>query len=597
MIQFSKPTVEQFFRTFVITDFTVNKEESRLIFSSNIDGKVNLWAMDLPDQFPYLFAHRDQSVNFIKFDPENRYVLTGYDQDGDENYQIYGLPIDGGLPQSVVCGAEDEKFYFAHLSEDGERLYYDTSRGNPSFLNTHVYHLTNQTDELLNEGQQAPTQLGAVSDDEQSFVYFQMFANTYVTAFVKQGENKHYLTPNHEEIHVCYNALFTNSETIYFVTNYQSEYNYVAKYDLTTQTFNEVLKFAQESVEDIKYDKDQNALYLVTEKGVEDLLYRFDLGAEQLTQLDCPVAVIEKIHVAESGQLYLLGRSATAPLNIFQSKDGLAWQSLTNNRVLGISEADMVEPDVVKYTSFDGLEIEALLFKAKPELANGHTIFWPHGGPQAAERKMFRAMFQAFLNRGYTIFAPNFRGSTGYGASFVKMVEQDWGEGPRLDNLAGLDWLIEQNLTDPDHLFLVGGSYGGYMALLLHGRHPDYFKAVIDIFGPSDLFTFVNSVPDHWKPMMERWLGDPERDKDRFIKDSPVTYLDGMTRPMLVIQGAKDPRVVQAESDQIVAKLKEQGREVDYLVLEDEGHGFSKKENEIKVYSMMLDFLAKHQTD
>lgn len=133
------------------------------------------------------------------------------------------------------------------------------------------------------------------------------------------------------------------------------------------------------------------------------------------------------------------------------------------------------------------------------------------------------------------------------------------------------------------------------MALLLHGRHPEYFKAVVDIFGVSDLFTFYNSVPEHWKPMMERWIGNPERDKERFIKDTPTTYLDGMIKPMLVIQGAKDPRVVKEESDQIVAKLQEAGRDVEYLVLDDEGHGFSRKENEIEVYSRMLEFLGKHQ--
>src|SRR5699024_12006690 len=118
-------------------------------------------------------------------------------------------------------------------------------------------------------------------------------------------------------------------------------------------------------------------------------------------------------------------------------------KQLTNNRVLGLTSHDMVEPDVVSYRSFDDKEIESLLFRAKPENDNGYTIFWPHGGPQAAERKSFRSMFQCFLNRGYTIFAPHFRGSTGYGSSFVKMVEQDWGEGPRLDCVAGIEWLFE----------------------------------------------------------------------------------------------------------------------------------------------------------
>ncbi len=595
MIQFPKPTVEQFFRTYVITNFTVSNDEKRLAFSSNLNGKMNLWAMDLPDTFPYQFAQHDESCSFIKFDPENRHVLAGFDKDGDENHHIYAIPSEGGLPQPLISGDAEVKYFFAHLSEDGERVYYMTSEENPSFLNARVRNLENNTDTLVNIGEVSPTELAAVSKSEDAFVYLRAFANTFVTGFVKTGEEQHSLTPDPEKVHVTFDPVFVDEKTIFFVTNYESEYSYVAAFDLETKEFSSLISIENESVESLKFNKDNNALYLVTENGVTDELYRYDLGAKSLTKLSAPVDVIEQIHVAKSGNIYVLGRSATVPHNILKSEDGHDWKQLTNNRVLGLDNDDMVEPDVVSYKSFDGMEIEALLFKAKPENDNGYTIFWPHGGPQASERKSFRSIFQCFLNRGYTIFAPNFRGSTGYGSSFVKLVEQDWGEGPRLDCVAGIEWLFEKNITDREKLFLVGGSYGGYMTLLLHGRHPEYFKACVDIFGPSDLFSFVNSVPPHWKPIMDRWLGDPERDKDRFIKDSPVTYLDGMTKPMLVIQGAKDPRVVKEESDNIVAKLEEAGRDVEYLVLEDEGHGFSKKENEINVYNRMLDFLEKHK--
>ncbi|WP_174615464.1 S9 family peptidase [Virgibacillus ihumii] len=595
MIQFPKPTVEQFFRTYVISNFDVSSDEERLIFSSNLNGKMNLWAMDLPETFPYLFAHQDESCSSIKFDPKNRYVLAGFDKDGDENHHIYAIPGEGGLPQPLVTGNAEEKYFLADVSEDGERVYYITSEENQTFLNARVRDLKNNSDTLLNVGEVSPTELAAISNDEQAFVYLRAFANTFVTGFVKAGGETHNLTPDPEKVHVTFDPIFINDKTIHFVTNYESEYNYVAQFDLDSKEFSTVVTIDNESVEMLKWNKDQNALYLVTENGVSDLVYVYDLKLEKLTKLNAPVDAMEQIHVAKSGNVYLLGRSATVPHNIFKSEDGKVWRQLTDNRVLGLSSKDMVEPDVVSYKSFDGMEIEALLFKAKPENSNGYTIFWPHGGPQASERKSFRSMFQCFLNRGYTIFAPNFRGSTGYGSSFVKLVEQDWGEGPRLDCVAGIEWLFENNVSNREKLFLVGGSYGGYMTLLLHGRHPEYFKACVDIFGPSDLFTFVNSVPPHWKPIMDRWLGDPERDKERFIKDSPVTYLDGMTKPMLVIQGAKDPRVVKEESDNIVAKLKDEGRDVEYLVLDDEGHGFSKKENEIKVYSGMLDFLEKHQ--
>lgn len=594
MLKFSKPSVEQFLRTYVISDFAVSKDEKRLVFNTNLNGKMNLWAMDLPDNFPYLFAQRDQSTNFIKFDPEGRYVLAGYDNEGDENYQIYAVPSEGGMPQELITGDSSEKYYFAHLSDDGKRVYYLTSEGNPNFLNTRVRHLEDNSDVLINEGEVGPTYLAAVSEKEDVFVYMRLLANTYIQLFVKDGDNLVCLTPDAEKVHVASSPVFIEKD-IYFTTNYDQEYSYIAKYNLDSKQFEAVLSIENESIEGLQYDKENQLLYFATEKGVEDILYRYDLATGKSEKLATPVDVLEKLVVTKAGNLYLLGRSATVPFNIFKSTDGTKWENLTNNRVLGVSREQMVEPEVVKYKSFDGMEIEALLFKANPENDNGHTIFWPHGGPQASERKMFRAMFQSALSRGYTIFAPNFRGSTGYGSSFVKLVEQDWGHGPRLDCVAGIEWLFENNITDRDKLFLVGGSYGGYMALLLHGRHQEYFKAVVDIFGPSDLFTFVNSVPPHWKPMMERWVGDPERDKERFIKDSPITYLDTMVKPMLVIQGAKDPRVVKEESDQIVAKLKEKGREVEYLVLEDEGHGFSKKENEIKVYNTMLDFLERHQ--
>ncbi|ASK61562.1 S9 family peptidase [Virgibacillus phasianinus] len=595
MIQFPKPTLEQFFRTYAITNFAVSKDEQRLIFNANLNGKMNLWAMDLPDTFPYLFAQQDQSSSFIQFDPNNHYVLSGFDQDGDENHQIYALPREGGLPQPLITGRSGDKFFFAHLSEDGKRLYYMTSAGNESFLNTHVRNVEDGSDNLIHTGQGGLTQLAAVSTTEKEFVYLKSFANTYVTGFVKTDDQEYTLTPDPEKVHVTFDPVFVDDATIYFVTDYESEYGYVAKFDIVTKQFSPVVELDHESVQTINYNKKEHALFMLTEDGVKDNLYRYDLKKEHTEKLNLPVDVISQLHVAESGSLYVLGISATIPSNIYQSNDAMTWKRLTNNTVLGVGKEAMVEPDVVSYESFDGMKIEALLFKASPDNDNGHTIFWPHGGPQAAERKTFRSMFQCFLNRGYSIFAPNFRGSTGYGSSFVKLVEQDWGEGPRLDCVAGIEWLFEKGITDRDKLFLVGGSYGGYMTLLLHGRHPEYFKACVDIFGPSDLFTFVGSVPEHWKPIMDRWIGDPELDKERFIKDSPVTYLESMTRPMLVIQGAKDPRVVKAESDQIVAKLQEKGRDVEYFVMEDEGHGFSKKENEINAYTRMIDFLDQHR--
>ncbi|HEY4600557.1 MAG TPA: S9 family peptidase, partial [Cerasibacillus sp.] len=427
MIKFPRPTVEQFFRTYTITNFKVSDDEKKLLFSSNLNGEMNLWGMDLPDTFPYLFAHHDESCSFISFDPENRYVLAGFDRDGDENYHIYALPTEGGLPQPLVTGDKADKFYFSHLSEDGKRIYYMTSEDNPSYLNTVVRDLEKGTDQIIYVGEESPTYLTAVSENEHAFVYLRMFANTYVTSFVQVGDEHYNLTPDSTKVHVVFSPVFVNENTIYFTTDYESDYRYLAKFEIDTGQFSKVYEIEGESINFLEWHKESKTLYIITEKGVIDHLYRFSIATEKIEKLTCPIDIVEQVQVTKSGHLYVLGRSATIPQNIFQSIDGREWKQLTDNRVLGLTSDDMVEPEVITYASFDDMEIEALLFKAKPENDNGHMIFWPHGGPQAAERKQFRAMFQCLLNRGYSIFAPNFRGSTGYGSTFVKLVERDWG--------------------------------------------------------------------------------------------------------------------------------------------------------------------------
>ncbi|WP_138495156.1 S9 family peptidase [Paenibacillus pinistramenti] len=594
MIEFPKPDVEQFFQTYVIRDFTVTPDEKRLIFSSNLSGQPNLWAMNLPQTYPIPLTYNNQNVNAIKADPKGKFILAGFDRDGDENYQIYALPPEGGDPLKLIEGEAADKFYLIELSEDGERLYYTTSKDNANYLNSRLLNLKTGEDRLLYTGKEAPTFLEAVSPEEDRLVLVKMFANTHQQAFVLENGEETWVSPNPEAVQTSYGFIFTDNETLIYITDFESEYAYVMQYSLTTREFTSLCQISGEAVTDIKYHKESGQLYIWTERGTENRMYVKPLEGGEAAAVELPVDVVEKAVVAKSGTVYVLGRGAVQPFNIYSYTDG-KWTALTQNRVTGLAPEDLVYPEVVRYPSFDGLEIEALLFKAKPEAANGYTIFWPHGGPQASEGKFFRAMFQFMLAYGYNIFAPNFRGSTGYGSEFVKRVEGDWGEGPRLDCIAGMEWLFDQGISSRGKLFVVGGSYGGYMTLLLAGRHPEYFRAAVDIFGPSNLFTFMNSVPEDWKPVMERWLGHPERDKERLTKDSPITYLKQMVNPMLVIQGANDPRVVKAESDQIVAALKEQGTDVEYLVLDDEGHGFSKRKNEIAVYRRMLEFLNKHR--
>ncbi|PKR77310.1 S9 family peptidase [Halalkalibacillus sediminis] len=588
MIEFKKPGVEQFFQTYGIQTFAVRPDEKQLVFSTNLNGKYNLWGMDLPNTFPYPLTAHDQSTSEIGFEPNGKYIVAISDEDGDENGQIYAVPTQGGELVDLRT-AEGKRHMGTIFSEDGRYLYYSSTKDDETFLKIYRYDIENDEEEIIVHGDGAATFLIDVSPDGKSVVYGKHISNTSNLLYVQHDGKSYPLTDEEGPDHTFGGVVFTSDNDIYFTTNYGADQGYLAKYDIKKEKFEKMNDFEGQDISNLKYDKENELLYVVSHQGVVDRLFSFDLFNGVIRKVDTPCDVIEQLKVSKSGNVYILGRSATIPFNIYQLV-GEKWSNLTNFGVPGVSQDEMSTPEIVKYPSFDGLEIEALFFRAKPENDNGHVILWPHGGPQAAERSSFRALFQFLVHRGYSIFAPNFRGSSGYGLKYMKMVEGDWGHGPRLDNVEGLEWLIREGYVDRDKILLMGGSYGGYMALLLHGRHSKYFKAVVDIFGVSNLFSFIESVPEHWKPIMEKWVGDPVKDKVKLEEDTPITYLDSMDKPMLVIQGAKDPRVVKAESDQIVEALRDKGIHVEYLVLDDEGHGFSKKENEIKVYQKVLEF-------
>lgn len=591
MLKFSKPDVEQFLRTFTIADFAVTNDESQLVFSTNLSGKYNLWALNLPNTFPVQLTFNDQRNQGLLYDEAGEIIIAGFDHDGDEFTQFYALPRAGGTMKKVFY-EEGTRNSFALLSKNRQYFYYTSSKENPSFFNTYRLDLQTGEEQTILQGSEGSTVVYKLSPNEQQFIYLKFFANTYTLAYVKSGEEHILLTPKTEEQHTVTDALFASEQLIYLLTNYDEDDTYLASYHIQTHTFKKVKYLPKESFSQLVFDEERGLLYIRSGKGVEDFLYCLNTNTDEWEKIETPCTTIDLVVLPKTGTLYLLGGKETKPSNIYKKLDG-KWQSLTNYVVPGVDESELVASEVLSYSSYDGLEIEALLYKAKAENDNGQMIFWPHGGPQAAERKEFRAAFQFFLNNGYSIFAPNFRGSTGYGLQFTKMVEGDWGHGPRLDHVAGLNWLIKNGHAKKGEILLMGGSFGGYMALLLHGRHADYFKAVVDIFGPSDLFSFINSVPEDWKPIMDQWVGNPERDREKLIEYSPITYIENMTKPMLVVQGANDPRVVKEESDQIVQALQEKGRKVEYMLLEDEGHGFSKKENEIAVYRKILQFMEQ----
>ncbi|HJR52072.1 MAG TPA: S9 family peptidase [Gemmatimonadota bacterium] len=255
----------------------------------------------------------------------------------------------------------------------------------------------------------------------------------------------------------------------------------------------------------------------------------------------------------------------------------------------------------VRYTTRDGIEIPAYLTVPQGvEAKDLAVVVLPHGGPWARDVWGFDGFAQFLANRGYAVLMPNFRGSTGYGKEFLNLGNEQWGTGTMQHDITdGVQWLVDQGIADPGKVAIMGGSYGGYATLAGLAFTPELYAAGVDIVGPSNIITLLNSIPPYWKPMQKLFavrvgdLNDPA-DVDRMQAQSPLNSAASITAPLLVIQGANDPRVKQAESDQIVVALRDKGQPVEYLVAANEGHGFANEDNNLAMFAKIEEFLATH---
>jgi dipeptidyl aminopeptidase/acylaminoacyl peptidase len=261
-------------------------------------------------------------------------------------------------------------------------------------------------------------------------------------------------------------------------------------------------------------------------------------------------------------------------------------------------ENELADMKPVTYKSRDGLTINGYLTLPKGVVAkNLPVVVNPHGGPWARDNWGFNPEVQFLANRGYAVFQMNFRGSTGYGRQFWEASFKQWGKTMQNDVTDGVQWLIKEGIADPKRIAIYGGSYGGYTTLAGVTFTPDLYAAAVDYVGVSNLFTFMGTIPPYWKPylaMLYEMVGDPEKDKDLLASASPALHADRIKAPLFIAQGAKDPRVNKAESDQMVEALKKRGVDVEYMVKDNEGHGFRNEENRFDFYEAMEKFLAKH---
>jgi dipeptidyl aminopeptidase/acylaminoacyl peptidase len=604
------PAFEQFFAfrrlapPATTPPITFTPDSKTILFSADISGQFNIWRVSRAGGTPkQLTTFEDESVRTITVSPDGQTIVFTADPSGDEFHQIYALPIRGGWPEAWTDAEQVQHFFFqSGWSPDGTRIAYSANAREPTEQDVWVRDVESGETRLLLGGR-GYTFPAAWSHDGRYLTVVEIRSNSDSTIHlidVQSGDSRE-VTPHDEDDPAFYipGPWAHDGSGFYLVTNEGREFAGLAVFRLDANGY-EWLETPERELEDLAGTPDGRVLaWLENHDGWSRLRIR-----DMETGRDLPEAQLPD--------------GAATPLGsgLMVSPDGsyaaLVWQSprrppelyavatatgkvkrLTDTMLGGLRERDLASPELVTYPSFDGRQIPAWLYRPRKR-GRIPVVLSIHGGPQVQERPIYNGFYQYLASRGIAVLATNIRGSAGYGKTYQKLIMRDWGGGDVKDWEHAAKWLLEQPWVDPKRIGVFGGSYGGFASLSCVTRLPDYWAAGVDIFGPSNLVTFAKAVPPTWRRFMAKELGDPETEADFLLERSPITYVENVKAPLLVIQGANDPRVVKPESDQMVEKLRSLGREVEYVVFDDEGHGFTRRANQLRAWKLSADWLEKH---
>jgi pimeloyl-ACP methyl ester carboxylesterase len=611
----------------------------RIYFISNLSGRLSLYAMyyggSLPEPLlpPHIAMQNPDLVGGLSFFvfPHLEKILVMLDRDGDENYQPTLIPIQGGFPEPVF-----EAFfapYRVHLGAcdpDRSIVYFNAERRDKPIREAYRGALLTKRLEKLAESEWGAAPSAYTADHSRVLIADEYSIGDSALYLLEDGKKSQLFGVPLDQrkpggtvpLNGLGSAEFTPAGTAALVkTSIFDDHYGLGVIDFASPAAIQPVKlegFVHTGPGELKEVSHLKGPHYAIHFNVDGCSWLYEGTYNQEKRVvslrhvivgdgDLTGGVLQHYFYDRSGDRFVLSFStATSPTQLYtvEAKDRLTIVMHTEEKILGIPDNHLSPGEDASYTSFDGMRVSARLYlPAGSPGFNGPRplVYYIHGGPQSQERPDFAwfsmPLIQFLTLLGFAVFVPNVRGSTGYGLNYAKEVDGDWGGQDRLDHVHAMTKVLPKDpRLDVKRAAVVGRSYGGYMTLMQAGRHPLLWAAACDMFGPYDLFTFSARQPETWKPYLKLALADPETAAGQlFLKDrSPKTWLDGLACPLLVIQGRNDPRVAAQESEQLVADLKQKGKDIELLIFEDEGHDVLKYANRVACYNAIAEFFCKY---
>lgn len=601
-----------------ISGAQISPDGEHVTFMRPHEGVRNIWIKGIDEDFDDArpLTDDDRPVPGYFWSRDGEYVLYVQDKGGDENFHVWAVDIDAepaddsGVPPARNLTDIDDvraRIYSVPKSTPGKIIIGLNDR-DPALHDVYRLDIESGERELLIENNQNIAGWVVGLEGNVRLAVRQTEDGGTETLRVSDGTVG-------ETLYTCSwqetcgpNRFHPDNERVWFQTNKGEDNDLVGLFLMDVETGE--LEFVERDPEGevdfsgavysnatdellaTVYVGDKPRIYPKDERFAEALDFlREELPDGEISfrpqTADDSLVLVGLSRDVDPGTTYLFNWEDMAVSELYRSRPELPVEH-------------MAEMEPIRYEARDGLEIPAYL--TRPKGVEGEKLALValiHGGPWARDTWGYRSQVQFLANRGYAVLQPNFRGSTGYGKAFLNAGNNEWGDAMQDDITDGVKHLVEQGLVDPERVCIMGGSYGGYATLAGMTFTPDLYACGVDVVGPSNLITLLNSIPPYWGPIRKIFtlrMGDPgtEEGREQLERQSPLNHVDKIAAPLLVIQGANDPRVKQAEADQIVVAMREAGLPVEYIVAPDEGHGFRGRNNRLALFARAEQFLATH---
>ncbi len=586
---------------------------TQIAFVADISGLDQAWLLTLGASVPRQLTHFQDRVGQLAWSPAGTYLLATVDAGGNEHDQLYLLAVNGEEPRALTQ-APHVIHNFGGWSPDGQSICYSSNQRHAAFFDIWVMNVfTGETQCIL---QQDASLLPKVwSPDGSMLIATRLHTELDMDLLLVylDGRAPRLLTTHQGEATYAHPCFAPNEQALYVLSNYQREFMAPASLDLSATTEMDTQHVPLTYLTNPAWDAEagialspdgKTLVWALNENGCSRLVFYDREQARALPAPTLPIGVVEGLTWSPQGtQIAFSFNGTTLNGNIWTASVADKIVRQVTSIPMHIEPATIIEPELIHYTSFDGLEIPAYYYRPRVTSrlnADGllPVIIFVHGGPESQFRPLHAAPwmppFQYYLNLGFAIFAPNVRGSSGYGKSYVHLDDVGLRPNSVADLKAAVDWLTQEGKGDPWRIGIMGRSYGGYMVLAAITTYPELWAAAVDMVGIANFVSFLENTGPWRRKWREGEYGSLEHDRVILEQISPINRVDRITTPLLVLHGANDPRVPIGEAEQIVDALKAQNVSVEFLRFENEGHFMLRRDTQLIAYPAAATWFARY---